>query len=80
MGRLRRRLRFLGGIANAVSHGDAGPYAGAPRDPDLRVGDEKSWSTVRYTSHRGVAYEQTIQESNMPSIKRARERARRHIV
>ncbi|MEV4508462.1 hypothetical protein AB0K00_05845, partial [Dactylosporangium sp. NPDC049525] len=52
---LRRRFRIFGGVAGAVSHADMGPYAGAPRDPDLRVGDEKSYSTVRYTTQE-VAY------------------------
>ena len=52
---LRRRFRILGRIANAFSHADTGPYAGAPRDPDLRVGDEKSYSTVRYSTQH-VAY------------------------
>ncbi|WP_327011119.1 hypothetical protein OHA72_29900 [Dactylosporangium sp. NBC_01737] len=52
---LRRRFRIFGGVAGAVSHADTGPYAGAPRDPDLRVGDEKAYSTVRYTTQE-VAY------------------------
>ncbi|MGI5184988.1 hypothetical protein ACQEVZ_52925 [Dactylosporangium sp. CA-152071] len=52
---LRRRFRVLGGVAGAVSYAETGPYAGAPRDPDLRIGDEKSYSTVRYTTQH-VAY------------------------
>jgi hypothetical protein len=55
MGWLRRRFSILGGVAGAVSHADTGPYAGAPRNPQLRVGDEKTYSTVRYTTNQ-VAY------------------------
>ena len=56
MGWFRRRLRFLGGVANAVSHAETGPYAGAPRDPELRIGDEKSYSTIEHqTTHVTVA-------------------------
>lgn len=51
MSRLRRRFRILGGIAGAMSYADTGPYAGAPRDPNLRVGDEQNYSTVRYTTN-----------------------------
>ncbi|MET7403713.1 zf-TFIIB domain-containing protein [Dactylosporangium sp. NPDC005572] len=51
----RRRLRFLGGVASAVSHADTGPFAGAPRNPGLRIDDEQSWSTIRYTTDT-VAY------------------------
>ena len=58
MGWLRRRFRGLGGVAGAVSHADTGPYAGAPRDPQLRVDDEKTYSTVRYTTNQ-VAYTTT---------------------
>lgn len=58
MMRLRERFRILGGISGAVSHADTGPYAGAPRDPDLRIDGEKSYSTVRYTTER-VAYTTT---------------------
>jgi hypothetical protein len=52
---LRRRFRVFGGVAGAVSHADLGPYAGAPRNPSLRIGDEKAYSTVRYTT-RHIAY------------------------
>ncbi|MEV0896058.1 hypothetical protein [Actinoplanes sp. NPDC049802] len=45
-----RRLPILRGVADAVSHADLGPYAGAPRDPDLRIGDEQGYSTVRYAT------------------------------
>ncbi|GIJ52255.1 hypothetical protein Val02_91410 [Virgisporangium aliadipatigenens] len=59
---LRRRFRFLGGVSSAVSHADTGPYAGAPRDPSLRVDDEKTYSTVRYTTEH-VAYTTTASGS-----------------
>jgi predicted RNA-binding Zn-ribbon protein involved in translation (DUF1610 family) len=48
---LRRRFRIFGGVAGAVSYADTGPYAGAPRDPNLRVDDERQYSTVRYTTN-----------------------------
>lgn len=47
---MRRRFRVLGGVAGAVSYADTGPYRGAPRNPDLRIGDEQAYSTVRYTT------------------------------
>jgi hypothetical protein len=56
--RLRDRFGFLRGVAGAVSYAETGPYAGAPRDPNLRVDDEKTYSTVRYTTER-VAYTTT---------------------
>ncbi|MEU7908773.1 hypothetical protein [Actinoplanes sp. NPDC049118] len=83
MSRLRRRFRFLGGVADAVSHAEMGPYAGAPRNPELRVGDEKSYSTVRYTTHQvavSAADEEQWLRSPMPAIAKARERARRTVV
>ncbi|MCO8277002.1 hypothetical protein M1L60_41135 [Actinoplanes sp. TRM 88003] len=52
MNRLRRRFRVLGGAASAVSYADTGPYAGAPRNPGLRIGDEKSYSTIVHTETR----------------------------
>ncbi len=52
---LRRRFRIFGGVADAFSHADTGPYAGAPRNPDLRIGDERSYSTVRYSTQQ-IAY------------------------
>ncbi|GAA2642266.1 hypothetical protein GCM10010399_90220 [Dactylosporangium fulvum] len=52
---LRRRFRVLGGAANAVSHADMGPYAGAPRNPALHIGDGQGYSTIRYTTEH-VAY------------------------
>ncbi len=58
MGWLRRRFRVLGGVAGAVSHADTGPFAGAPRNPRLRVDDRKAYSTVNYTTNQ-VAYTTT---------------------
>lgn len=49
---LRRRFKRLGGVAGAVSYADTGPYAGAPRNPELRVGDEKTYSTVIHMATR----------------------------
>jgi hypothetical protein len=45
---LRTHLKPLSALAGAVSHADLGPYAGAPRNPDLRIGDEKSYSVVHH--------------------------------
>ncbi|MEJ3748991.1 hypothetical protein WEI85_37705 [Actinomycetes bacterium KLBMP 9797] len=54
-----RRLPVLRGIGGAVSHADTGPYAGAPRDPDLRVDDgAHEYSVVRYATHH-IAYTST---------------------
>jgi hypothetical protein len=53
---LRTRFRVLGGIAGAVSYADTGPYAGAPRNPDLRVDDERTFSTIRYATNHHIAY------------------------
>ncbi|MBM2622408.1 hypothetical protein JIG36_43590 [Actinoplanes sp. LDG1-06] len=78
---LRRRFRALGGVADAVSHADTGPYAGAPRNPELRVGDEKSYSTVIYTADRATTQAGSwLDESQMPAARQARRRARRHVV
>jgi len=43
---------FLRWLANAVSHAETGPFAGAPRNPDLRVGEEDTYSAVRYSTDR----------------------------
>lgn len=81
MGWFRRRMRFLGGVANAVSHAETGPYAGAPRDPELRIGDEKSYSTIEHqTTHVTVAADAWRSESQMPAARRARAAARKHVV
>jgi hypothetical protein len=51
----RRRFRRLGGgIGAAVSNAEMGPYAGAPRNPTLRIGG-KAYAVVRYARHR-IAY------------------------
>jgi hypothetical protein len=82
MSRLRRRFRFLGGVADAVSHAEMGPYAGAPRNPELRVGDEKTYSTVQYTTQVSVASADEDQwlRSPMPAIAKARRAARKTVV
>ncbi|MBL7261920.1 hypothetical protein [Paractinoplanes lichenicola] len=80
MGWLRRRFRLLGGVAGAVSYADTGPYAGAPRNPELRVGDEKGYSTIEYVAEEAVVSGAWIEESQMSAAIRARERARRHVV
>ncbi|MEU4222504.1 hypothetical protein [Actinoplanes sp. NPDC026623] len=82
MSRLRRRFRFLGGVADAVSQAEMGPYAGAPRNPELRVGDEKSYSTVQYTSVQvtAAADEDRWLRSPMPAIAKARAAARKTVV
>jgi hypothetical protein len=59
MSRLRRRFRFFGFVGGAVSHAEMGPYAGAPRNPNLRVGaDDAGYATVRYSTDR-YAYTST---------------------
>jgi hypothetical protein len=49
--RLRRRLRRFGVVADAVSNAELGPFAGAPRNPRLKVGG-KAYAIVRYAEHR----------------------------
>ncbi|GHJ48136.1 hypothetical protein Cs7R123_54780 [Catellatospora sp. TT07R-123] len=53
--RLRQRFKTLGAIGGAVSEAETGPFAGAPRNPRLRVGDDKAYSTIREAEH-SVAY------------------------
>jgi hypothetical protein len=48
--RLRRRARLLGGLADAMSNAELGPFGGAPRRPALRIG-RKDYSVVRYADH-----------------------------
>jgi hypothetical protein len=50
-GRLRRRLRRFGLVADAVSQAELGPFGGAPRNPQLKIGT-KAYSVVRYAPHR----------------------------
>jgi hypothetical protein len=52
--RLRRRVRMLGGLAEAMSNAELGPLAGAPRRPRLKIGG-KTYAMVRYTTHH-IAY------------------------
>jgi hypothetical protein len=48
--RLRRRTRLLGGLGDAMSNAELGPFGGAPRKPQLKVGG-KDYSVVRYADH-----------------------------
>ncbi|AGZ41825.1 hypothetical protein [Actinoplanes friuliensis] len=82
MRRLRHRFRFLGGgMGSAVSHADMGPYAGAPRDPELRIGDEKSYSTIMPTHQvTVVATADDRWQSPMPAIAKAREASRKTVI
>lgn len=52
--RLRKRFRMAGGLANAVSNAELGPFGGAPRNPQLTIGGRR-YSTIRYATHR-IAY------------------------
>jgi hypothetical protein len=55
--RFRRRLARLGlagPIGDAVSRAELGPFGGAPRNPQLKLGG-KTYSVIRYTEHR-IAY------------------------
>lgn len=38
LARLRRRFKLFGGLANAISNAETGPFGGAPRNPRLKVG------------------------------------------
>lgn len=59
MRRLRRRFGALGGIGAAVSNAETGPFAGAPRNPRLKVDDgNKAYGVVRYTTQH-IAYTAT---------------------
>jgi hypothetical protein len=56
MRRLRHRFRSFGDIGSAVSNAETGPFAGAPRNPQLKVDDgNKAYAVVRYTTER-IAY------------------------
>jgi hypothetical protein len=52
--RLRRRVRLLGGLADAMSNAELGPFGGTPRQPRLKIGG-KTYAVVRYTTHH-IAY------------------------
>jgi hypothetical protein len=53
-GRLKRRFSRFGLVADAVSNAELGPFGGAPRKPQLKIGG-KAYAVVRYTQHR-IAY------------------------
>jgi hypothetical protein len=55
---LRRRFGALRGVGEAVSDAETGPYAGAPRNPRLRLEDDPGYATVRYATDR-MAYTTT---------------------
>ncbi|GAA1765962.1 hypothetical protein [Luedemannella helvata] len=50
-GRMRRRLARFGLLGEAVSHAELGPFAGAPRNPQLRR-TGKSYAVIRYTEYQ----------------------------
>ena len=52
--RPRRRLRLLGGMAEAMSNAELGPLGGTPRRPRLKIGG-RTYAVVRYTTHH-IAY------------------------
>jgi hypothetical protein len=49
--RLRRRLRRLGVVGDSVSNAELGPFGGAPRRPELKIGG-RAYSFVRYADRR----------------------------
>jgi hypothetical protein len=48
--RLRRRTRLLSGLGEAMSNAELGPFGGAPRRPQLKIGG-RTYSVVRYVQH-----------------------------
>ncbi|MBW6437458.1 hypothetical protein KZ829_27370 [Actinoplanes hulinensis] len=58
--------RILRRFADAVSHADTGPYAGVPRNPELRVGDEQGYSTVRYATGHIAHIATAVREDACP--------------
>jgi hypothetical protein len=52
--RLRRRLRRLGALSDGISQAELGPFGGAPRRPQLKIGG-RSYAVVRYTTQH-IAY------------------------
>src|SRR2546430_17675868 len=65
--RLRRRLRLLGGMAEAMSNAELGPLGGAPRRPRLKIGGP-TYSAGPYPTHH-IAYT-TIQVDPGPCRRR----------
>lgn len=49
--RIRRRVMGVGRLADAMSHAELGPFGGAPRRPELKIGGA-TYSSVRYATHR----------------------------
>jgi RNase P subunit RPR2 len=49
--RIRRRLRGMSRLADAISHAELGPFAGAPRNPKLKIGG-RAYAVVRYAANR----------------------------
>jgi hypothetical protein len=58
MASFARRFRLMHVVGGAVSRAEMGPYAGAPRNPELRIDGNKGYSAVRYTTER-IAYTTT---------------------
>jgi hypothetical protein len=52
--RLRERLNRLGVFGDALSTAELGPFAGAPRNPQLKIG-AKTYAAIRY-AERLLAY------------------------
>jgi hypothetical protein len=78
---LRRCLPFLRPVGDAFSFADTGPYAGAPRDPELDPQrGAKAYSTVRHATSPTTTARTWVAESRMPSVRRARATARRNVV
>lgn len=48
--RLRRRSRLLSQLGEAMSNAELGPFGGAPRRPQLKIGG-RAYSVVRYVQH-----------------------------
>jgi RNase P subunit RPR2 len=49
--RLRMRVGKLSGLASAMSNAEMGPYGGAPRKPQLKLGG-RAYAVIRYAHHR----------------------------
>lgn len=77
-----RRCKLFGGVGDAFSHADTGPYAGAPRNPNLSPDDgSRAYSVVRYTTDQRQWEADAWQwHSHMPSAERRREAARRNVL